>query len=309
MITLVIPTYLNSAPALRFCTINAEHVNVTKESDQVPVIHRQTHYRRLQKKVHDLLDPKMNTGWGRVANYFIIGMIVLNTIAVIVETVDTFNKHYHSFLRIFDRVSVFIFTVEYLLRVWSCRASPHYRQRVYGRLKYIVSPGALIDLFAILPFYLHLVAAADLRFIRTLRLMLFFRFLKLGRYMSASRVIVRVVKEKREELTVTMMLTLFMIVLASCLMYYTEHTVQPDKFSNIPATMWWSVCTLTTVGYGDMYPITPLGKVLTGVIALLGIGMLALPTGILASGFSEEFHKKKHSDHYCPHCGEKLDLH
>jgi voltage-gated potassium channel len=265
-------------------------------------------YQALKKRVHLLLDPEVNDGWAKVVNYIIVSFILLNTIAVILETVDEFNHHYHHILRAFDLVSVTLFSLEYFLRLWSCTVKKKFSHPVWGRLKYLVTLGALIDLFAILPFYIPIVLGTDLRFIRTLRLMLFFRFLKLGRYMHASKVIGRVVKEKKEELTVSLLLFCFLIMLASCLMYYTEHKVQPEKFSNIPQTMWWSVCTLTTVGYGDMYPITPLGKVLTGLIAIFGIGLLALPTGILASGFSEEFHKKKHRAHYCPSCGEKIDL-
>ena len=101
-------------------------------------------------------------------------------------------------------------------------------------------------------------------------------------------------------------ITIFLIVIASCLMYYTEHDAQPDKFSSIPGTMWWSVATLTTVGYGDMYPITALGKTLTSIISILGIGMFALPAGILASGFSDEFKRTKKKT-YCPHCGKEIE--
>lgn len=263
-------------------------------------------YEAIKKKVHHLLDPTVHTGWSKFVGYFIVSMILLNTVAVMVETVDAFNLHYHHFLKTFDLISVVVFSAEYILRIWTCTVKKKFRHPILGRLKYMVSAGALIDLLAIFPFYLPFLFGTDLRFIRTLRLTLFFRFLKLGRYMKASRIILNVVREKKEELTVSLLLTLFLIILASCLMYYTEHQVQPNKFANIPDTMWWSVCTLTTVGYGDMYPITPLGKILTGIITLLGVGMLALPTGILASGFSEEFHKNKHRSHYCPHCGEKL---
>ncbi len=265
--------------------------------------------RSLQRKVYDLVDPRQHTGWPRVVNGIIITLIILNTLAVILETVDYFHHHYVHFLHLFDYISVAVFTVEYGLRLWTCVENPKYRHPLWGRLRYAGTLPAVIDLVAILPFYLPLLLGSDLRFMRTLRVMLFFRFLKLGRYMEASRVIGKVLRSKKEELTISFFLTLFLIMLASCLVYYTEHNVQPEKFADIPQTMWWSVCTLTTVGYGDMYPITPLGKFLTGLIMLVGIGMLALPTGILVSGFSEEFHRKKHADHYCPHCGERLDEH
>ncbi len=275
-------------------------------AENITVHQKHSTYFSVKKKVHELLDPEMNTGWGKFVNYCIVTLIILNTIAVIFETVDEFNHHYHYYLRVFDLISLVFFTLEYLLRLWSCNVRPKFRHSVFGRLRYMFTLTALIDLIAIFPFYMPFILGTDMRFARTLRIMLFFRFLKLGRYMSASKVIVRVIKNKKEELLVSMFLFLFLIMIASCLMYYTEHIAQPDKFTNIPQTMWWSVCTLTTVGYGDLYPITVLGKILTGVIILFGIGMLALPTGILASGFSEEFNKKKHRSQYCHHCGEKI---
>lgn len=270
-------------------------------------IQTNSRYSRLKKRVYDLLDPDMRSGWGQVVNIIIISLIVLNTVAVILETVDYFSFYYHNFLRAFDIVSVVVFSIEYLLRIWSCTADPRFSHPVKGRIKFMFTAGALIDLFAILPFYVHHVLGPDLRFIRTLRLMLFFRFLKLGRYMTASKIIITVMRRKKEELTVSLLAFLFMIMVASCLMYYTEHQAQPEKFANIPQTMWWSVCTLTTVGYGDVFPVTALGKILTSFIIILGVGLLALPTGIVASGFLEEYQKKRHKSHYCPHCGEKLE--
>ena len=184
--------------------------------ETVPTRHsKDAGYEDLKQKVYDLLDPAVNTGWGKVVNYLIISLIFLNTAAVILETVDEFNEEFHVFLRGFDLVSVFIFSIEYVLRLWSCTANIKFHHPVYGRLRYMFTVGALIDLFAILPFYLHTVAGADLRFIRTLRLMLFFRFLKLGRYLTASRVIGRVIRNKREELTVSLLLTFFLIKIIS----------------------------------------------------------------------------------------------
>jgi voltage-gated potassium channel len=224
----------------------------------VVMVEGQAAHRSVRRKVYDLLDPRIHTGWPRFVNAIIITLIILNTLAVILETVDYFHHHYVHVLHTFDLISVAVFTLEYLLRVWTCVENPKFRHPVIGRLKYALTLPALIDLVAILPFYLPLLLGSDLRFMRTLRVMLFFRFLKLGRYMEASRVIGKVLRAKKEELTISFFLTLFLIMLASCLVYYTEHNVQPEKFADIPQTMWWSVCTLTTVGYGDMYPITPL---------------------------------------------------
>ncbi|MDQ3101703.1 MAG: potassium channel family protein, partial [Bacteroidota bacterium] len=127
---------------------------------------------------------------------------------------------------------------------------------------------------------------------------------KLARYMNALNMIRHVFKEKREELTISLIFTLFILLMTSAMMYYVENAAQPEAFVSIPQTMWWGIATLTTVGYGDVYPITPLGKLLGGAIALIGVGLFALPAGILASGFGEELaHKKKH--HTCPNCGHE----
>jgi len=264
-------------------------------------------YSRIKRKVYLLLDPADgNTKWDKIINAFIVGLIILNTIAVILETVDAVYEVNKKLFTSFEVFSVAIFSIEYLLRLWSCTAVKKYQHPVTGRLKYMLSTGAIVDLMAILPFYLPLFTMYDLRFIRILRLLRFFRFFKLGRYLNASYVIRNVFKAKKEELVLSFVITLFLIIVASSVMYHAEHDSQPDKFSSIPETMWWSVATLTTVGYGDTYPITSLGKFLTACISIMGIGLFALPAGILASGFSDEFRKMKTGKNCCPHCGKEV---
>jgi len=243
-------------------------------------------YLKIKQQVHLLLDPADGgSSVDKSINSFIVALILINTVAVILETVESIYTPYKTTFQLIEVFSVIIFSAEYILRVWSCTVMEKYRHPVKGRLKYIFSSGAIIDLLAILPFYVALNSRADLRFVRSLRLLRFFRFFKLGRYLNASKVISNVFKSKREELVLSFVITIFLIVIASCVMYYAEHDAQPDKFSSIPETMWWSVATLTTVGYGDEYPVTGLGKFLTACISILGIGMFALPAGILASGF------------------------
>lgn len=262
----------------------------------------------IKQKVHLLLDPTDgNTLLDKVINSLIVGLIILNTIAVIFETVDSVYSPNKETFAIIEVFSVTFFTVEYALRVWSCTAVAKYRHPIKGRLRYVLTTGAIIDLLAILPFYLPLFAIHDLRIVRVLRLLRFFRFFKLGRYLNASTVMRNVFKSKKEELVLSFVITMFLIVIASSVMYHAEHEAQPDKFSSIPETMWWSVATLTTVGYGDQYPITALGKFLTACISILGIGMFALPAGILASGFSEEFKSMKKKK-CCPHCGKEIEM-
>jgi len=263
-------------------------------------------YNRLKKQVHLLLDPgDGGTVWDRVVNSIIVTLILLNLLAVCLETVEGLYRDHGVWFRNFEWFSVIVFSVEYVLRVWSCTSKRRYRHPVRGRLRYVTSPGMLVDLVAILPFYLPL-TRLDLRSLRSLRMIRFVRFFKLARFLNASRVIRRVFASKKNELLISMLMVLTLIILAASLMYFVEHDAQPDKFSSIPETMWWSVATLTTVGYGDVYPITTIGKTLTACISILGIGMFALPAGILASGFSEEFKKKEVAATCCPHCGKEI---
>jgi voltage-gated potassium channel len=148
----------------------------------------------------------------------------------------------------------------------------------------------------------------NLLFLRAFRLFRIFRVFKLGRYHDSFETIKRVLSKKRGELFVTAFVGIVLLVVASSAMYYAENGAQPDKFSSIPATMWWGVETLTTIGYGDMYPVTRVGQFLAALIAALGIGLFALPAGILGSGFYEEFHHGRQKDETitCPHCGKEI---
>ena len=161
---------------------------------------------------------------------------------------------------------------------------------------------AVIDLLAILPFYLPLLSL-DFRFLRIVRLVRVFRIAKLGRYSKAVQTLGRVFRAKAAQLAIATSFILMLLVIASSLMYYAEHDDQPEQFSSIPASMWWGVTTLTTVGYGDVIPVTGLGKVIASIMAILGIGMFALPTGILGAGFVEEMQS---ATTVCPHCGNEI---
>lgn len=261
----------------------------------------------VKNKIYLLLDPNDGgTVWDRVINSFIVTLILGNTIAVVLETVGSIYEPNKTFFDNFEFCSVIIFTIEYILRVWTCTCIEKYKHPFVGRLKYVFSFGGLIDLVAILPFYIPVFIGFDFRFLRILRLVRFIRLFKLSRYLNASKVIAKVFESKKEELVLSLIITIFLIIVASSLMYFAEHDAQPDKFSSIPETMWWSVATLTTVGYGDVYPITTLGKTMTAFVSILGIGLFALPAGILASGFSDEFKNLKKESKKCPHCGEDL---
>ena len=236
---------------------------------------------------------------------FIVTLIGLNVVALIVESVKSIHAFCPWLFRIFELVSVIIFTVEYLARLWSCVEKPVYHKPLLGRLRFAVTPLAIIDLFAILPFYLPF-TGLDLRFLRILRMMRIFRIAKLGRYSQSLQILNRVLAAKKEQLLCTLFVLVLLVIVAASLLYYAENHVQPEAFSSIPAAMWWAVSTLTTVGYGDIYPMTGLGKFMASIIAILGIGMFALPTGILGAGFVEEMAQNQKNTQ-CPHCGKEIN--
>ncbi len=272
-------------------------------------------YNATKKKVHGLLHPEIvgDERWDKIINVFIIVLIILNVIAVMLETVPSFHDDYfeQQFFHYFDLVSVIIFTVEYVLRVWSCNHDPKYKHSIWGRIKYMLSPGALIDVLAILPFYIHTIIGLDLRVLRILRLMRFFRLFRLTAYMKSAQMITNVFKKRSNELALSFILVIFLVIIASCAIYFAEHEPpgNSELFTSIPATMWWAVVTLTTTGYGDMVPFTDIGKAMSALIMLTGVAFFALPAGIITAGFLEEFRINRiKKTHKCPYCGEDLDL-
>jgi len=266
-------------------------------------------YQKVKHKVHILLHPELGQSKAdKAINIFIITLIVLNVIAVMMETVHPLYEDHKKLFDTFDLISVIIFSIEYVLRVWSCTHDPKYKGSIKGRIKYMLSPGALIDLLAFLPTYFHSFLNFDLRILRLLRFFRFFRLFRLTAYTKSAQMIFNVFRSRLNELFLSFTMVLFLIVIASCLLFFAEHNAQPDSFSSIPATIWWAVVTLTTTGYGDMAPITTLGKVLAGTIMLTGVALFALPAGIITVGFLEEFRSnKKYKSRNCPHCGKPLD--
>jgi voltage-gated potassium channel len=231
----------------------------------------------------------------------IIALILLNVIAATVSSFDSFSEAHHDLLHAFEVFSIIIFTVEYILRVWT--ATYKHPKSKMPRLRYMLSFEAIIDLAVILPFYLPLVGGVDFRFLRIFRVLRMLRIFKLGRYSEAFLIIGKVLSQKKEKLIATIMLTLVMIFVASTIMYYMEHAAQPEYFANIIQTMWWSIATITSIWYGDVYPITIAGKICGAVVSLLGIMLIALPSGIICSGFMDELNKEKR---VCRHCGKDM---
>jgi voltage-gated potassium channel len=259
----------------------------------------------LRKRVNEIIEQTRPGDTANSAfNVAIVTIIVLNVAAIMVETVQPLSARWARWLDAFEVFSVAVFSIEYLLRLWSCTVDPRYGHPVTGRLRFALKPIVMVDLLAVLPFYLT-VTTLDLRFLRVFRLLRFLRIAKLARYAESMRIMQRVIRNKREELIVIGVVLAILLTLSASLLYLAEHTAQPERFSSIPAALWWAVETLLTVGHGDTHPITPLGKVFAAVVACLGIGMFALPTGILGAGFVEEMDKLKQSPS-CPHCGHPL---
>lgn len=264
---------------------------------------------RVRRRVWEIVEAaKPGDLASRTFDTFILSLIFLNVVALIAATVGHIQQEYGDLLYAFEGFSVAVFTFEYVVRMWACTANPAYRHRIFGRLRFALRPMPLVDLIAILPFFLPFFGF-DLRFVRLFRLFRLFRIAKIGRYYSSLRMMRDVLFAKKEELILTSAIMVLLLVVSSCLMYECEHYAQPEAFPDIPSTMWWAIITLTTVGYGDVYPATVAGKFFAAVIAILGIGMFALPTGIIGAGFVEEIAKNKQSEEEtvtCPHCGGRL---
>ena len=228
--------------------------------------------------------------FGLIFDRFIIALILLNILAIMLETVASINASYENIFYCFEVFSVAVFTIEYMLRVWSCTEDKDndYSNPITGRIKYIMSPMAIIDLLAFLPFYLTMFFAIDLRILRILRML---RLLKLTRYSEALSVVWAVLTKQRRALTAAFFIMLVALLFTSSIIYLFEHEVQPEKFSSIPESMWWALATLTTVGYGDVTPITNGGKLFAGMTMILAIGLAALPIGVIATGFANEIQK------------------
>lgn len=255
-----------------------------------------------RRRAYLLLEVGSGDRWGQLIDSFIMALIVANVAAVALGTVAPIYDDYEQFFSAFQVFSVAVFSVEYVSRLWAGIERPEYADPVWGRLRFAASPYMVIDLLAILPFFLGLVI--DLRSLRALRLARFLRLFKLARYSSSLRAFTRVLRKKREDLVIAIMGSMVLLLVTSSLMYFAEHDTQPEAFSSIPASLWWGVVTLTTVGYGGVYPVTPLGRILGAVVALIGIGLFALPASILASGFIEEAQSGPRT---CPHCGEPIE--
>lgn len=307
----------------------------------------------LRKKIYIIMDTEQdNPDWSAwIFEIFITLLIVLSVLAIIIESfIDNRyagsiaewaerlerNKQYETYFNIFESFTLIIFTAEYFLRIITADyLYPNEKNWFRAAWRFIKSGSGIIDLIAISPFLFNL-ANVDFRFLRALKISRLLRIFKLSTLTKSVVMVGDVFVEKRNELGVTLFVTFILLLVSATLMWYVEGSVQPKAFPNIVATFWWAIATLTTVGYGDVFPITASGKLLSGVIAVLGIGIVALPAGILSSAFIEKLEKEKEIRDaknkellekeafdtmgescssrfgerfsYCPYCGSELDI-
>jgi voltage-gated potassium channel len=248
------------------------------------------------------LNGEPTPGAARIVQGTVQSLILLNVAALVLESVHTLGTRYALVFRLIESVSVAVFALEYMARVASSVVQEPFRHPVLGRMRYMFTPLAIVDLLAIGPALLPLFGGVDLRSIRAVRLMRVFRLLKLGRYANALVGLRHALTSRREELAITGFAASILLILASSVLYLAEGDVQPDVFGSIPAAAWWGVETLTTVGYGDVAPVTVVGKIAASVVAVLGVGLFALPAGILGAALIEQVKEQK----CCPHCGKEI---
>jgi voltage-gated potassium channel len=263
----------------------------------------------MKKKIYNLVEKGSHgSTFNLIFDYFIIILIVLNAIAIALDTLTGLPEGLLKILKTFEIISIVIFTIEYLMRLYVSDITHPAKTKLSSLIKFIISPFGIIDLLAILPFYIPFIIKIDLRFLRILRLVRFLRVLKISRYNTTLKLIRDVFKEKKAELGMTFFIAFLILIISGFVMYSVENPVQPDKFPDVFASLWWAVATLTTVGYGDIYPITTLGKFLSGIVAVVGIGLIALPTGIISAGFIEKLNhsKMEKKNDICPHCGKEI---
>lgn len=254
-----------------------------------------TRYEEIQVNVLRILEPAtLGDRTSRIWDISLFSLVVLNLIAVALESVPTFQSNYGNWLYNFELFSVIVFSFEYIARVWSAPAKREIdltNSPLKARVRYIFSFYGLIDLVAILPFYIQaFFPGLDLRVLRALRLL---RILKLNHYNSALDDLFGAIVEEKKSFMTTLYIFSVAFVLSSSLIYYAEHKVQPEAFRSIPDAMYWSIITLTTVGYGDVSPITVFGKSIAAITAIFGVVVVALLTGIVANAFNAQMERRK----------------
>lgn len=249
--------------------------------------------KQLKTIIYEILEVSDSSNLYSLADDILITfLIVLNIAAFIASTSSSFSIEYKHIFEYIEIVSSLVFSIEYVLRIWVCTVDRQYSHPIWGRIKYAITPLSTIDLISVLPFYV-LLFFPNISYVNSISLFRLLRLIKMSRYSESVRTLGIVLHAKKEELIATAFAVFIILIFGASIMYFVESSANPKAFGSIPDAMWWGVVTLTTVGYGDIYPITPLGRFLGAILAFLGIGIFALPAGIIASGFSEEVLKRK----------------
>ena len=218
---------------------------------------------------------------------FIYILIIANIIAMIAESHISIRSIYFNEFYMFEAISIGIFSVEYLYRI----VYAYRKSKMKGAIGYITSVFGIIDLISIIPFFLNQFTKIDGRFLRILRLFRLTRIFKLGRDSASLKLFIKALSAVKAELKFTLFLSILTILFSASAIYYLENAAQPEKFSSISESIWWATVSLATVGYGDVYPITVGGKIFASIISLVGIGIVAIPTGVISASFVEEIIK------------------
>lgn len=250
---------------------------------------------KIRKFLYDTMEvPASEDNQGFAYELFMMVLIVLNAIAMILGTVDSIQLQYNWLLVPFEAISMIIFSVEYVLLLWVCTENPEYQDPIRGRINYALTPIALINLASVLPAFIPFLIPFDLRALRLLRLFRIVRILKLTKYSDSMKTLFRALDAKKEQLIITFLSVILLVVLTSIFIYYAENGENPSIcFSDLPHTIWWGLSTLSPLSGETAVPITVGGKIITTIYALLQIAIFAIPAGIMCSAFEEQWKKDR----------------
>ena len=266
----------------------------------------------IKRRVYKIIQPHNNHDLtSTIFDWFIVSLIAINVLITIFDSLDL-SKQASNTLRIIETITVIIFTIEYLLRLWTANVIYKKLTSLKAAFKYAFTFLMLMDLVAILPFYMQFLFYIDLNILRIFRLFRIIWFFRIKwEYIKVLTNIIAVFKKKAFSLFFSMFLIFTLMIIASILMYAAEKNAQPEVFSNALYGLWWAVITITTVGYGEIYPITVFGKVLAAFFSILSIGLIAIPTGVISSGFIEKARedriKARGKKRFCPYCGKDIE--
>lgn len=278
----------------------------------------------LKHRLYDLMEVpayKNNTGW--YYEFFMMGLILMNGVALIAGTVDWIQQQYESLLIPFEYISVVIFSVEYIILLWVCTQNHKYHDPVMGRIRYAMTPIAIINLVSVLPALIPFLIPVNLSSLRLFRLFRMIRLLKLTKYSDSLKTLMKALDSRKEQLIMTCIITGFLVVVASIFMFYAETAENPSPaFADIPHTIWWAFVKLSPISNEPGVPVTVNGKMIMSLLAILEIGIFAIPAGIMAGAFDEQWKADKSRKQLneckkdlnqikkgiCPHCRQPFDI-